>query len=213
MIPLLRPARKKSKRRLVSWLAWFLKEREGEMKPITLRRKSWLIFSGLVILGIGAGILAAVVNVTSVNGFQTGWQGVPVFFALAGFVGRIANCKVVLLHDELIVVNPLRTTVVSRAMIRSASVSDDGTLQVQIGDDQIIPVFAFGGSLVDRFKGTSSEAARRIGDWLRSGRPASDTQAASQVRWTWCASADLCLILCAVTSGAGALWMALSNNN
>ncbi|WP_146252262.1 hypothetical protein [Streptomyces carminius] len=183
------------------------------MDPIVLRRKSWLIFSGLVILGSGVGMLAAVVNVTSVNGFQTGWQGVPVFFAFVGVVSRVANCKVILLGSKLIVVNPLRTTIVPMTIIRGASVSDDGTLQVQIGDDQNIPVFAFGGSLVDRFKDTSSEAAQRIDSWLRSDNPVSDGRAALQVRWTRCTSADLCLILCAVISGAGALWMALGSNN
>ncbi|WP_432058664.1 hypothetical protein [Streptomyces sp. bgisy022] len=151
-------------------------------------------------------------KVTSVNGFRTGWQGIPIYLVLAGVCGRIANCKVVLREDALVVVNPLRTHVVPIVMIRSVSVGDDGTLEVWLDEERAIAVFAFGGSLVDRFKGTSSEAERKISEWLRSAGTASETKgtAAPQVRWTRCRSADTSLVLCAAALGVGAIWMALS---
>jgi len=154
---------------------------------------------------------AAVYKVTSVHGFRDGWQGIPVYLVLAALCGRIANCKVVLRDDVLVVVNPLRTHVFPKAVIVGVSLTDDGTLQVRLDGDRSVPVFAFGGSLVDRFKGSSREAARRIGIWLRSDRPVSESAVSVlQIRWTRCRSADAALVLCAVVAGAGAIWMALS---
>ncbi|MFE0173686.1 hypothetical protein ACFWZ2_15315 [Streptomyces sp. NPDC059002] len=136
----------------------------------------------------------------------------PIALLLAGVAGRVANCKVVLRNDVLLVINPLRTHIVPKMAIRGVSVSDDGTLEVQLDEDRIISVFAFGGSLVDRFKGTSGEAARKIGIWLRSGHEASGTKLAPHGHWTRCGLADISLALCAATSGVGVIWMALSGN-
>ncbi|MFF9347722.1 PH domain-containing protein [Streptomyces sp. NPDC014734] len=143
------------------------------------------------------------------NGFRTGWQGIPVYLALAGIIGRVASCKVILDDDALQVINPFRTHTMARNAIRSVSVTDDGTLELELDGHRTIPVFAFGGSLVDRFRGTSDRAGRSIDAWLRSGSEANGTEPAPEVRWTRCRIADLSLVLCAVTAGTGALWMAL----
>ncbi|CAL9566277.1 hypothetical protein SUDANB51_04734 [Streptomyces sp. enrichment culture] len=176
-----------------------------------LRRRSWPIFCAIVLVGLGIGMLAAVLKVTSVNGFRTGWQGVPIYLAVASVMGRIAGCKVILRDDALLVVNPLRTHIVPKVLIRGASVSDDGTLEVNLDEDRSIAAFAFGGSLVDRFRKTSSGAEQEINSWLRSGRAASDAEADLRVRWTRCMPADLAFVLCGVVAGAGAIWMALSS--
>lgn len=102
------------------------------MRQDVLRRRSWPILCGIVIVGLGVGMLAAVCKVTSVNGFRTGWQGMPIYLALAGICGRIANCKVILLEDALVVVNPLRSHILPNVAIRDVSVSDDGTLEVHL---------------------------------------------------------------------------------
>jgi hypothetical protein len=158
-------------------------------------------------------MLVAVYKVTSVNGFRTGWQGIPIYLALASILGRIANCKVVVHEDALLVVNPLRTHIVPKALIHEASVADDGTLEVRLGEDRTISVFSFGGSLVDRFRNTSGAAQRQINSWLRSGRAVGEDKPGLCVRWTRCAPADLSLVLCGVTAGAGAVWMALSGTS
>ncbi|MFB7917371.1 PH domain-containing protein [Streptomyces sp. NPDC056061] len=174
-----------------------------------LRRRSWPVLSGIFVLGLGIVTIAAVYKVSSVNGFRTGWQGIPVYLALAGIIGRVVSCKVIVRDEVLLVVNPLRTHIVPRTAIRAVSVTDDGTLEVALDEDRTIPVFAFGGSLVDRFRGTSDRAGRSIDQWLRSGPAASGDEPAPQVRWTRCPSADLSLVLCVVTAGAGAIWMAI----
>lgn len=155
----------------------------------------------------------AVFKVSSMNDFRTGWQGIPIYLAFASFVGRIANCKVILREDALLVVNPLRTHIVPKMAIRGVSVGDDGTLEVRLDEEREIAVFAFGGSLVDRIKDTSGEAERKINKWLHSAPMVSEPKpAAPQVRWTRCRSADASLVLCAAISGAGAIWMALSGS-
>lgn len=171
------------------------------------------MFSWVAILGVGMGMIVAVGNVTTVNGFRSGWQGFPIFLVFAGYIGRIAHCKLVLHEDTLLVVNPIRTYVVPKNAIHAASVADDGTLEIQLDVDRAIAVYAFGGSLIDHFKGTSRKAARTISVWLQSsGRDSWGEGAAPQTRWTRCASADGCLILSAVTAGVGAIWMALSGS-
>ncbi|MFF4148288.1 hypothetical protein ACFY0A_45285 [Streptomyces sp. NPDC001698] len=183
------------------------------MSQAVLRRRSWLVFFGIVIVGLGIGMLAAVCKVTSVNGFRTGWQGIPVYLAAAGICGRIANSKVILREDVLIVVNPLRSHILPKMAIHGVSVADDGTLEVRLSEDRSVAVFAFGGSLIDHFKGSSREAERKIGMWLDSAPAVSEPEAAApQVRWTRCRSADASFVLCAVIAGAGAIWMALSGS-
>ncbi|MEV5986905.1 hypothetical protein AB0L85_18080 [Streptomyces sp. NPDC052051] len=177
-----------------------------------LRRRSWPVFFGILILGMSVGMSLAVYKVTSVNGFRSGWQGIPIYLALAGVAGRVANCKVVLCDDVLLVVNPLRTHIVPKMLIHGASVADDGTLEVDLDEGRNISAFAFGGSLIDRFKDTSGEARQKISSWLHSDSEESGTGITHQSQWTRCAPADLCLILCAVTAGAGAIWMALSGS-
>ncbi|WP_149825847.1 hypothetical protein [Streptomyces tailanensis] len=188
-------------------------ERERVMASTTsqavLRRRSWLIFCGIAIVGLGIGFSVAVF----VGDFRTGWQGMPIYLALAIILGRIANCKVILRDDALLVVNPLRTHIVPKALIRGALVGDDGSLEVELGEDRNISVFAFGGSLVDHFKGSSGEAARKISRWLDAPRATGEAQTALQVRWTRCKYADISLVLCAVISGVGAIWMALSGSS
>ncbi|MEU3283260.1 hypothetical protein [Streptomyces antibioticus] len=115
---------------------------------ITLRRHSWPVLCGITIVGLGIGMLAAVYKATSVSGFRTGWQGIPFSLTLAGACGRVAGCRVELRQDALMVINPLRTHIVPRVAIRSVSVGDDGTLEVQLAEDRKVAVFAFGGSLL-----------------------------------------------------------------
>ncbi|MFJ6566744.1 PH domain-containing protein [Streptomyces sp. NPDC091292] len=179
-----------------------------------LRRRSWLVFPWIAIVGLGVGMLLAVFKVSSVNGFRTGWQGIPVYLALAGISGRVANCKVDLREDVILVVNLVRTHVLPRTAIRGVSVGDDGTLEVHLDHEREIAVFAFGGSVIDRFRGTSSEAEWKIRTWLNSDVSVRESEDAGgpHVRWTRCTSADLALLLCAVISGMGAIWMALSGS-
>ncbi|MFF0425914.1 PH domain-containing protein [Streptomyces sp. NPDC004520] len=172
-----------------------------------------MVISWIVVLGLGIGMLAAVYKVTSVNGFRMGWQGMPVFLALAGIIGKVANCKVILGEDALTVVNPLRTHHLPKAAIRDVSVGDDGTLEVHLGGDRTVSAFAFGGSIVDRFKGSSEKARRRIDAWLLSPRTEIESQAAdAQICWTRCPSADASLVLCLALSVVGGIWTAFTGN-
>ena len=183
------------------------------MNSVVLRRGSWMAISWVVILGLGIGMLAAVYKVTSVNGFRTGWQGIPIYLALAGITGRVANCKMILCEDMLTVVNPMRSHSLPKAAIRDVSVGDDGTLEVHLDKDRTVSVFAFGGSLIDHFKGSSAEAQRRISAWLGSASAENESNAlAPQVRWTRCPAADASLVLCVALSVAGAIWMAFTGN-
>ena len=184
------------------------------MGAIELRRKSWRVLSWVVILGLGVGMIAAVGKVTSVNGFRAGWQGIPVFLALAGAIGKVAHCKVILRGDILVVVNPLRTYIVPAVAIQDVRVGDDGTLEVRLHTGKIVSVFAFGGSLVDRFSRTSDRAAREISNWLHlhPSESASGSDSIPQINWTWNMGADISLALCVVVSGAGAIWMAFSSS-
>ncbi|MFJ6463482.1 PH domain-containing protein [Streptomyces sp. NPDC091387] len=162
---------------------------------------------------LGTGMLAAIYKVTSVNGFRMGWQGVPIYLALAGICGRIANCKVVLHEDALVVVNPLRSHVLPKKEIRDVSLTDDGTLEVYLDEGLSISVFAFGGSLLDRFRGSSGEARQKINAWLHSASFADKSRGTiPQVLWTRCRSADASFLLCAAISGAGIIWMGFSGN-
>lgn len=181
------------------------------MSSTVLRRRSWLIIPWIFVPGLAIGMAAAVYKVSSMHGFQTGWQGIPVYLALVGVVGRVANCKAVLREEELLVINPLRTYIVPKAEIRDASVGDDGTLELRLDEGAKVSVFAFGGSLVDRLKGTSGEAARRIRGWLLSDHATDSAKATLQTQWTRCAPADFSILLCAVIAGIGAIWQALSS--
>ncbi|MFF5280520.1 PH domain-containing protein [Streptomyces sp. NPDC013171] len=172
-----------------------------------------MVISWVVILGLGIGMLAAVYEVTSVNGFRTGWQGIPVFLVLAGIAGRVANSKVILGEDVLTVVNPLRTHHLPKAAICDASVGDDGTLEVRLDGDRTVSVFAFGGSLVDRFAGSSEKAQRKIDTWLLVTSTGDQLHAADpQICWTRCPSADGALALSLALFVAGAIWMAFTGH-
>jgi hypothetical protein len=116
----------------------------------------------------------------------------------------------VLRDDVLLVVNPLRTHRIPKNLIRGASVGDDGTLEVNLDEDRSISAFAFGGSLIDRFKGSSGEASRRIGIWLRTDTVENSDEAGIQMRWTHCVPADLAIVFSVATAGTGAIWMVLS---
>ncbi|WP_141658525.1 hypothetical protein [Streptomyces mutabilis] len=147
------------------------------------------------------------------NSFRMGWQGIPVYLALAAILGRIATCKVVLYEATLVVINPLRTHTIPRSALTRADVDDHGTLELHLHrDDKPIPAFAFGGSLVDRIKGTSEKAAHTITAWLNTPH-ASTADLPAQTHWTRSLYADAALALCAVTSVAGVLWMALSGRS
>ncbi|MDJ1137453.1 hypothetical protein [Streptomyces iconiensis] len=181
------------------------------MREIVLRRISWQVLFGVISLGIGIGMVVAIWRVTSVNGFRMGWQGIPVYLALVGFIGRIANCKIVLRDEVLVVVNPLQIHVIPKSAIRDIFVDDGGTLGVGIGEEQEISVFAFAGSLIDHFRGTSDKAERRINRWLSSGGVASETEATPQVTWTRCLPADLSLAFCVAITGIGLIGMAITS--
>ncbi|MBQ1091717.1 PH domain-containing protein [Streptomyces sp. B93] len=174
-----------------------------------LRRRSWPVLCAIAGTALGIGMLAAVWKVTSVNGFRTGWQGIPVYLALVAVLGRIATCKVVLREDSLVVVNPLRTHTLPRSAVAKADVDDHGTLELHLLDgDKPVPSFAFGGSLVDRVKGTSEQAARTITAWL-NGPGAAPHPAPPRTHWTRSPYGDTALALCAVTAAVGGVWMAL----
>ncbi|MFE6100439.1 PH domain-containing protein [Streptomyces laurentii] len=184
------------------------------MNSVVLRRVSWRVISWVGVIGLGIGTIAAVAKVTSVNGFRMGWQGIPVFFVLAGILGRIANCKVVLDEDALTVVGPLRTHRIPKATIRDVVVDENGTLDVHVlGREKGVAVFAFGGSLVDHYIGSSGKAQYRIKAWLgsdlkKTGAPTADPQ----ISWTRCPSADASLILCLALIVVGVIWMAVTGS-
>lgn len=69
------------------------------MHSLVLRRSSWLIFFWIVIVGLGIGTLAAVLKVTSVNGFRMGWQGIPLCLAFR----RLQHPHPVVVPRELLV--------------------------------------------------------------------------------------------------------------
>ncbi|MFD5125707.1 hypothetical protein [Streptomyces sp. NPDC058385] len=152
-------------------------------------------------------------KVTAMHGFREGWQGIPVFLAVAAICGRIANSKVVMRETVLMLVNPLRTYTIPKAMIRDVSVGDDGTLEVHLDQERKVAAFAFGGSLVDRMNGTSAKAQRNVRSWLNSSPAIEGTDKGLQVRWSRCIWADLSLLLCVATAGMGALLMAFSGSS
>ncbi|MFD0317082.1 hypothetical protein [Streptomyces flavalbus] len=174
-----------------------------------LRRRSWPVLCGIALVALGIGMAAAVLKVTSVNGFRGGWQGIPVYLALAGVLGRIANCKVVLREDDVLVVNPLRSHTLPRSAITAAEVDDHGTLELRLDEDHTVGAFAFGGSLVDRVRGTSEQAARTVTAWLDAPHSPPPT-ATPRAHWTRAPYADAALTACAVTAAVGAVWMGLS---
>ena len=182
------------------------------MIQVVLRRRSWPILGGIVILGLGIGMVSAVCKVSAVSGFRAGWQGIPIYLALAGVCGRIANCKVILREEGLIVVNPLRSHFLPAWAIHDAVVADGGTLEVRLSEGRAVSVFAFGGSLIDRFRGSSRRAELEIRAWLSSVRAVSDVKSrtAPQAYWTRCLSADVSIALSAAVSGAGVIWMAVT---
>ncbi|MFE7480569.1 PH domain-containing protein [Streptomyces sp. NPDC057552] len=185
------------------------------MSHVVLRRVSWMVFCWVAIVGMGIGGIIAVFAVSSANGFREGWQGIPAFLAIMGFIGRIGNCKVILRDDELAVVNPLRTYILPKSAVRGVSVNDGGTLRFHLDDDRKIYSFAFGGSLIDRFVGSSGKAERKAETWLRSDRAESAAGAeavAPQARWTRCASADAAIVLGVVVAAVGGIWMAFTSS-
>lgn len=180
-----------------------------ENSVIVLRRRSLLAFSWVAIIGLGVGMLAAVCHVTSLHGFRVGWQGIPVYFALAGILGRIANPKIILRQCELLVVNPLQTYVVPKSDIRRVAPDDNGNLEIETNAECKISAFAFSGSVIDHFIGTADEASRKIARWSVDSAVGM-SHSAIQKRWTRCPLADLALLMCAATFGSGAIWMAVS---
>ncbi|MEV8346461.1 hypothetical protein [Streptomyces niveus] len=135
------------------------------------------------------------------------------FLALAGVIGKVAQCKVILRGDILVVVNPLRTYSVPALAIQDVMVGDDGTLKVRLHAGRTISVFAFGGSLIDHFSKTSDRAEREVSSWLNlhSNESVSGADSILRINWTRSMGADLSLALCVVVSGAGAIWMAFSS--
>lgn len=180
-------------------------------RPTVLRRRSWPILFGIATVALGIGMAAAVYKVTSVNGFRSGWQGIPIFLAIAGILGRIASCKVVMRDGSLMVVNPLRTHVVSKDFVHSAAVNDDGTLEVRLTEGDALSSFAFGGSLIDRFRGTSDAAAVAVNGWLQAESSVSEVNAERTARWTRCRAADWAILAGFVSAGCGAAFMALGS--
>jgi hypothetical protein len=180
-----------------------------EINSIVLRRRSWPIFFGIAITGLGIGVVMAVLKVTSLHGFRTGWQGIPVYLAAVAILGRIVNCKVIL-REKMLVVNPLRTHIIPRRMVDDVVIEDDGTLEIHTGAGRKVAAFAFGGSLVDRVSGTSLRAKGDIGSWMNSGHVEKGEPEGVQVLWSRCPWADVSLLLCVVTAVVGGLWMILS---
>lgn len=162
---------------------------------IVLRRKSWLIVSWAVIVGLGFMALFAVRAVSAEQGFRVGWQGVPVYLLIASAVGRVSSARVMLGHDMRII-NPFRTYYIPAPMIQDVLLADDGTLQVAIkGEERKVSVSAFGGSLIDHAIGTSDMARKRIKEWLESNER--EASVGSYVkRWTRCLIPDVLLALC-----------------
>ncbi|MGW1204056.1 hypothetical protein [Streptomyces cyaneofuscatus] len=179
-------------------------------RTAVLRRRSWSVIFGIAVVGLGAGMLLAVVKVTSMSGFRTGWQGIPVYLVIAGLIGRIVNCKVVLRKDALTVINPLRTHTLPKSVIKSAAPGEDGGLEVTLSGGRTVPVFAYGGSFIDHFRGTSGAAAETINRWLRTGSEPDGSSAGAAVSWTRCRLADLSVLSGVLLAGGGALWMALT---
>ncbi|MEU2547375.1 PH domain-containing protein [Streptomyces roseolus] len=180
-----------------------------------------MAISWAVVAGLGIGMIVAVYRVTEVNGFRMGWQGIPAFLALAGAIGRVANCKVILDEQGLTVVNPFRTHRLPKPAVKDVSVDEGGTLEIHLEGGRVVSAFAFGGSVVDHFMGSSAKAQRRIDVWLKPTRPGmhSEDSGAANVRdalpritWTRCESADASLALCVVLTISGAIWMALTGN-
>ncbi|MFE9384659.1 hypothetical protein ACFYMO_15740 [Streptomyces sp. NPDC007025] len=190
-----------------------MSDEDGEQvaaELVVLRRTSWPVLFGAVLLGSGISVVVVVCKLASTDGFRTIWQAIPIYLFFAGVIGRIANCKIVLRGDALLVINPLRTHILPKRAIHGVSTADDGTLMVHLGEGRNFSAYAFGGSLIDHFRRTSSKAERKISEWLRSSPAVSVDKATQRVCWTRCALADLSFALCTVTSGVSAIWMALS---
>ncbi|MDT0489931.1 PH domain-containing protein [Streptomyces griseus] len=185
------------------------------MSHVVLRRVSWMVFFGVALVGLGIGAVVAVLAVSAANGFREGWQAIPVFLAIAGFIGRIGNCKVIIRDEVLTVVNPLRTHILPKSAIRGVSVDGGGTLRFHLDQDREISSFAFGGSLIDHFVGSSGKAERKVEMWLRADRAESAAAAeavAPQARWTRCTSADAAIVLGVVVAAVGGIWMAFTSS-
>lgn len=178
-----------------------------------------LILAWVLLVGLGIVLPFAVSSVTMAHGFRQGWQGIPVYLGLAGALGRGASIKVILHEETLTVVNYFRTYNIPANAIRDVEVDNNGNLRIYLhkelrlrtlGRMSNVYVTAFAGSLMDHFRGTSDKTKQTIREWLSFARTPGGEHAAVQVSWTWCRYADAALILCAITIGAGALWMALT---
>lgn len=179
------------------------------MGSTVMRRRTIFAFCWIAIFGLGAGVVVAVGRVSSMHGFRAGWQGIPVYMALVAILARIANPKIVLGSHALWVVNPLRTYFIPREAIEDVSVDEGGTLEIHLAKGENVSVFAYSGSLVDHFFGTSDEASRRVKCWMDSKHRSGCDAISVRRCWTRCNPADIAAVLCIAISAIGGAWMVI----
>ncbi|MBV7670665.1 hypothetical protein STHAL_14460 [Streptomyces halstedii] len=170
---------------------------------IRLRRKSWRYASWIMFSSLGAGMVLAVIKVSSKHGFGEGWKGIPVLLVFYGFVGRIVSSEVRLSHDSLTVVNPLRTYTLPRSSRLRALKDSSGSLQVTSEESGTIDAFAFGGSIIDGFVGTVAKVEREIASWVNAEVPTKSLSVKYEKKWTRCRWSDLSLLLALLVTAVG----------
>lgn len=136
--------------------------------------------------------------------YGTAWFFASALCVNSALLRRIGSCRLVLHTGFLLVENAISTHRVPYKDIRDVELTSSGGIRIATFQGDEVRPFAFGGSLVDAFFGTSERAVAEIRKRVpgRAQAPRGE-QAESGRRLRHCRSADLFLILAAVTAAAG----------
>ncbi|NEC89356.1 hypothetical protein [Streptomyces sp. SID12501] len=129
----------------------------------TLRRRSYRVISEFVTFSFG--VMAAVIVVDLGPVLEGGpILGIAMCFVVIVMTRRIMGSRVVLDGPIVTVINPLMTYSVPCKEISRVSLGGDGTLVIWTrGGEKVLSV-GFGGSLIDRFVGSTERAVKQIED-------------------------------------------------
>ncbi|MEU6355920.1 hypothetical protein ABZ896_42525 [Streptomyces sp. NPDC047072] len=180
------------------------------MKERVLRRRSWPIFNGIMVVAVcGVSPWAALLNIER-RDYLDLWRITAVLCGLAVFFLRMGTCAVVLRANSLLVVNPVGSKEVGYDGIRKVVAGPGAGLEiVTVRDERLVPV-VFGGSLVDYWFATSELAAKEIRERIpRRPKPVADAEPVKRTLVRPCRPADVVLVIGVVTAIVGGVTEAI----